>query len=473
MPPAALPHLSDADLSHLIDRAETRAHSSGDVLIEEGDRHGELLFVRSGRVRIERHNGGQSLTYGILGAGEVLGEMALLEDLPASARVVADTEVVVAVVRQHDLDQLLTHDPSFAARFYRSLAVAGSRRLRVANLRIARLVSRDSSETTTRKVAASERRDTPMELKEELRSFRRDLAEVEHRCHSHDLRPEDASMQVRSIADDFMNTLTARSREVSAQSLSGAFLEVFPELMRSATISACYARPGGYPADAESLSLVHQKRPLGDGDLGRWVDAWFLGRPLCRGIRDGDRLLGRLVQNVASRSDRARVFVISALAGHSVFADQDGDVPRLSVIDPDEWALARVAREAEATGMGRHLTLIHQDFERVVAGTARVSIGPQQLIASLRLADFAEDDQLVRALDWIWAHLESGGVAMLASFLRDHPDRLVVEHLLDWPMQFRNEGDLRVLVARSAFRDSPIQIELDRTGSRAFVILQR
>ena len=51
MAPPALPHLSDADLSHLIDRAETRTHTAGDVLIEEGDRRRELLFVRSGNVR--------------------------------------------------------------------------------------------------------------------------------------------------------------------------------------------------------------------------------------------------------------------------------------------------------------------------------------------------------------------------------------------------------------------------------------
>lgn len=480
MAQASLPFLTDEDLATLGALAEHRAHVAGDVIIEEGSRQRELLLIRKGKVRIERVRGGQPLVYGILGEGEVLGEMSFLEDAPASAQVVADGPLELDVVPDGVLSELLDRNPSLGRRFYRSLAVAVSRRLRLANRR---LQEANARETPDKRALPSE--DTvPPGLRLELREFRRTLTHLEGRASKGELAPQEAMLQVRNLTDELMNGLTAQAGILDPGLLGGVFRELFPELMRSATISACYSRPGGYPADIESLAMVHEKSPMGDGDLGRWVDAWFLGRPLARGIRDGSRLLARLVSQVERRSPGARLLLLGAPAGAELTSvlfrqrDEQEPTPRLTIIDPDDWALARVSSLAKAGAPAEGVpaetvTLAHQSFDAIVSGEATLHLEPQQLIASLRLAEFSSDDELLTALEWIHAQLAPGGVALLANVSASHPDRLLVSHLLDWPMVFRSREELSALLHRSPFDRSRIQLDTDRAGSRTFAILQR
>ena len=62
--------------------------------------------------------------------GELFGEMSFLEEAGASASVVADDEVEVDVIPGEHVRRLLDSLPGFAARFYHSLAVTLSERLR-------------------------------------------------------------------------------------------------------------------------------------------------------------------------------------------------------------------------------------------------------------------------------------------------------------------------------------------------------
>src|SRR6516165_10147662 len=123
--------LSDNDLRHLRDKAERVSYRRGTVILPEGDRHHNLFLVRKGYVRVEEAAQGQGVAVARLGPGQVFGEMSYLEDTGANASVIADDEdVEVEVVKGADVDTLLTSDPGFSARFYRSLAVGLAQRLR-------------------------------------------------------------------------------------------------------------------------------------------------------------------------------------------------------------------------------------------------------------------------------------------------------------------------------------------------------
>jgi predicted acylesterase/phospholipase RssA/CRP-like cAMP-binding protein len=101
--PASSPHrdagpgpaLSGGQLLEL-ERAFTRvALEAGDVLFHEGDQGDSLYVVVSGRVRMVVGTGDQERSLRDLGAGELLGEMALLTGEPRAATIVAvrDTEL--------------------------------------------------------------------------------------------------------------------------------------------------------------------------------------------------------------------------------------------------------------------------------------------------------------------------------------------------------------------------------------------
>ena len=65
-----------------------------------------------------------------IGPGEICGEMSFLDDVPASADVVAHEDVEAYYLDRPTLEGLFELFPHLASRFYRSLATNLSHRLR-------------------------------------------------------------------------------------------------------------------------------------------------------------------------------------------------------------------------------------------------------------------------------------------------------------------------------------------------------
>jgi CRP-like cAMP-binding protein len=104
---------------HELARTAMRMHEpKGMVFAKEGERGDELVVVLEGEVEVRRD--GQVLA--TLGAGEHVGEMALLDDTARrSATVVAVTPVVVAYVSRHHFDALLADSPELREAIVRVL----------------------------------------------------------------------------------------------------------------------------------------------------------------------------------------------------------------------------------------------------------------------------------------------------------------------------------------------------------------
>jgi len=118
-----------ASIAHVCFEA---VYSPGDVIVREGDRTAEHMVVITAGTAEVTHKG-KSLT--TLGAGEVVGEMALLDGLPRSASVTADTDVRAIVLYRSAFQTLLDEVPGIYARLLTTL----SKRLRAQDERLASL----------------------------------------------------------------------------------------------------------------------------------------------------------------------------------------------------------------------------------------------------------------------------------------------------------------------------------------------
>lgn len=77
------------------------------LLMEQGTEGTELMLIQSGRVRIERD--GHVIAH--FGAGEHVGELALLDGKSRSASVYADSPVTLLVIQKHTFDHVLQSSP--------------------------------------------------------------------------------------------------------------------------------------------------------------------------------------------------------------------------------------------------------------------------------------------------------------------------------------------------------------------------
>ena len=112
-------------------------YSPGAVLISQGEQGLGLFILTKGTVRITRANSpdGAEEVLGTAGAGDVIGEMALLDDLPRSATVTAVDGVTVLVLPFWEfriiMRRILSSDPDVGL----DLLAVLSRRLRKAEQR--------------------------------------------------------------------------------------------------------------------------------------------------------------------------------------------------------------------------------------------------------------------------------------------------------------------------------------------------
>ncbi len=122
-----LGQLWDEDVEWLAKTGRRAAIPAGQILIEQGRPTERIFLVLDGKVGINLHNVGE---IAVLGSGEILGEMSLIDSRPPAATAIAKTDVAVLELSKKDLVEKLDTDVSFASRFYKALATFLSERLR-------------------------------------------------------------------------------------------------------------------------------------------------------------------------------------------------------------------------------------------------------------------------------------------------------------------------------------------------------
>lgn len=138
-----VPFFSDIDTSILEDVAKilgVRFYKRGDTIFYEGDSGAALYIVVSGKVKIVKlSEDGREKILAILGAGDYFGEMAIIEQEPRSATVIAQDDTEVFVLYQRDFQHLIKTTPKIMLNIVKTLC----NRLRLANQQIEELVFRD------------------------------------------------------------------------------------------------------------------------------------------------------------------------------------------------------------------------------------------------------------------------------------------------------------------------------------------
>lgn len=94
-----------------------RAYPSGTTIVEEGATATALYIVVSGRARIVR--GGE--TIGEVARGDFFGELALIEEHPRSATVIADEDTECLLFPSWEFTALLAEHPELAVPIMRAL----------------------------------------------------------------------------------------------------------------------------------------------------------------------------------------------------------------------------------------------------------------------------------------------------------------------------------------------------------------
>jgi signal transduction histidine kinase len=107
-PVALFAGLSETDLQRIADATEERRLAHGERLFEEGDQGRHAFVICSGELEILKRSGPREVLLAVRRAGEVIGEMSLLEDAPRMAGARARGDTVLLDVPKDIFDDVLT-----------------------------------------------------------------------------------------------------------------------------------------------------------------------------------------------------------------------------------------------------------------------------------------------------------------------------------------------------------------------------
>jgi signal transduction histidine kinase len=106
-------HLLATAGRQLLSKLLTEHHyEPGHIIFREGDIGDTMYIIWSGRVAIVKGGFQSPTVLGYRGVGEIIGEMALLEDQPRSASVVAMEDLRTLRIRREDFEEWLSQNPS-------------------------------------------------------------------------------------------------------------------------------------------------------------------------------------------------------------------------------------------------------------------------------------------------------------------------------------------------------------------------
>ena len=110
--------LSRKELTQLARVSEDLEVEPGKVLCKEGETGQEFFVIVDGKVKVTR----KGRRVATRGGGHFVGEIALLEDVPRTATVTAETPVRLFVLTRRDFRHLLDEHPGVERKVLRALA---------------------------------------------------------------------------------------------------------------------------------------------------------------------------------------------------------------------------------------------------------------------------------------------------------------------------------------------------------------
>src|SRR6516165_8651162 len=104
--------LAPNDRDSLVARAHIRSFGAGDTIFRMGDLHDNMIAILDGEVRISIPSAdGKELVLAIVYAGDVFGEIAMLDGKPRSADATALTACTLAVLDRRNVLAALGRNP--------------------------------------------------------------------------------------------------------------------------------------------------------------------------------------------------------------------------------------------------------------------------------------------------------------------------------------------------------------------------
>lgn len=466
-------------LEGVVDQAfadvEPCSFAPGACLVQEGESVDGLLLISSGVVQARWADLVDS-PGPLLGPGSVLGDISYLLGGVARASVIALEPVDALRLSRQGLETLMDRDPTHGQKVFRALAAINAQRL----------LLQTHSQMRDGVAGHGAASLMPESLAAAVQRFKQCAAAVEV-----DLRrstPDPVIRRDLTAAFDTLVRLTGslfpplsgQNPAPDSPALQALRLELLPYLLLTRSAERMYRKPRGYAGDFLTIAWMYADEPGGAGELGTLLDRCFLNQPAAQAVRNRRGLLREELQRALTLTDQRPLRVTSLACGPAAevfdILLQDPELAsqvRFTLVDVDQQALEYVRERLEREGLASVVRLERRNLLHLCIGRQQLELEPQHLIYSIGLIDYFDDRIVTRLQTWIRGSLEPGGRSILGNFHTSNPTRGLMDHLLDWRLIHRDEGDMVRLAEAAGFAPGTTQCRLEEAGVNLFAVSTR
>ncbi len=129
-------HLTERQITKMAQHLHVRRYEENEYLFEVNHPGAALFIIMTGEVAIETSNDSTRTLLARIGAGQFLGELALLDETPRSASARATKPTQTFALFRGDLARMVETEPEIACEIYKSLAWIVGERLKATNRQI-------------------------------------------------------------------------------------------------------------------------------------------------------------------------------------------------------------------------------------------------------------------------------------------------------------------------------------------------
>ena len=130
-----------ATMNDMIKTQKILVCKKGDFLFNQNDSSRDLYIIKTGKVRVYKVEGNVDIELDVVGAGGIVGEIAIIDGGPRSASVVALEDTEAFMITDEDFKNLSSKIPDW----FQKIATILAHRLREADARIDRNMENDKT----------------------------------------------------------------------------------------------------------------------------------------------------------------------------------------------------------------------------------------------------------------------------------------------------------------------------------------
>jgi hypothetical protein len=241
--------------------------------------------------------------------------------------------------------------------------------------------------------------------------------------------------------------------------------ELLPYILLTNIFNRSYTKPRGYAGDFLTIAHMYDNVPRGTGELGMLLDKVSLKEsPALIAVQNRRKLLAREIKKTIDNANGGVAYITSMACGpaQELFDVYDQlenkGLLNTQLVDIDLEALAFVSSKKEKYKDTLPMTFHHQNLVFLSVGRTKINIRPQQLMYSIGLIDYFEDDFVLRLMNYCYDQLAEGGRIILGNFHPDNKSKAFQDHVLDWKLLHRTEENMDQLYQKSKFKSKSTNI---------------